>query len=59
MGITGFATSIPQAAAPFIASGILLIGATGGVKNYSLLFFVAAAFVLLGGLVILRIKSVR
>lgn len=59
MGITGFATSIPQAAAPFIASGILLIGATGADKNYSLLFIIAAAFVLLGGLVILRIRSVR
>src|SRR6478735_3457472 len=59
MGITGFATSIPQAAAPFIASGILLIGVTGGDKNYSLLFFIAAAFVLLGGLVILRIRSAR
>lgn len=59
MGITGFATSIPQAAAPFIASGILLIGVTGGDKNYSLLFFIAAAFVLFGGLVILRIRSVR
>ena len=59
MGITGFATSIPQAAAPFIASGILLIGVTGADKNYSLLFIIAAAFVLLGGLVILRIRSVR
>ena len=59
MGITGFATSIPQAAAPFIASGILLIGVTGEDKNYSLLFFIAAACVLLGGLVILRIRSVR
>ena len=59
MGITGFATSIPQAAAPFIASGILVVGVTGDAKNYSLLFFLAAAFVLLGGLVILRIKSVR
>jgi MFS family permease len=59
MGITGFATSIPQAAAPFIASGILLIGATGAAKNYTLLFVVAAAFVLVGGLVITRIRSVR
>src|SRR4029078_1204513 len=57
MGITGFATSIPQAAAPFIASGILLIGVTGADKNYSLLFQIAAAFVLVGGLVILRIRS--
>ena len=59
MGITGFATSIPQAAAPFIASWILLIGVTGAAKNYTLLFLVAAALVLVGGLVILRIRSVR
>lgn len=59
MGITGFATSIPQAVAPLIASAILLIGVSGGQKNYTLLFLVAAALVLLGGLVILRIRSVR
>ena len=59
MGITGFATSIPQSAAPLIASAILLVGVTGAEKNYSLLFFVAAALVLAGGLVILRIRSVR
>jgi len=54
------ATMAPvRAVAPFIASGILLIGVTGQAKNYSLLFFIAAAFVILGGLVILRIKSVR
>ena len=59
MGITGFATSIPQSAAPLIASSILLVGVTGDEKNYSLLFFIAAGLVLAGGLVILRIRSVR
>ena len=59
MGITGFATSIPQSAAPLVASAILLVGVTGDEKNYSLLFFIAAGLVLLGGLVILRIRSVR
>jgi MFS family permease len=59
MGITGFATSLPQAIAPFLASGVLLIGAKGGEKNYTLLFVIAAAFVLAGGLVITRIRSVR
>jgi MFS family permease len=59
MGITGFATSIPQSVAPLVASSILLIGVTGDEKNYSLLFFIAAALVLAGGLVILRIRSVR
>ena len=43
MGITGFATSIPQAAAPLIAPLFLAIGATGGGKNYTVLFVVAAA----------------
>ena len=38
---------------------IFRVGATGADKNYSLLFIIAAAFVLLGGLVILRIRSVR
>lgn len=59
MGITGFATSIPQSVAPLVASAILLIGVSGGQKNYTLLFLIAAALVLLGGLVILRIRSVR
>ncbi|MEI5583572.1 MULTISPECIES: MFS transporter [unclassified Agromyces] len=59
MGITGFATSIPQSVAPLIASSILLVGVTGDEKNYSLLFFIAAGLVLAGGLVILRIRSVR
>src|SRR6478735_442595 len=38
MGITGFATSIPQSVAPLAASGILLIGVTGAEKNYTLLY---------------------
>ncbi|HEY9308770.1 MAG TPA: MFS transporter [Microbacterium sp.] len=59
MGITGFATSIPQSVAPLAASAILLVGVTGAEKNYTLLYVIAAALVLLGGLVILRIRSVR
>ncbi|GAA1963957.1 MFS transporter [Agromyces allii] len=59
MGITGFATSIPQSVAPLVAPAVLLIGVTGGEKNYSLLYLIAAALVLAGGLVILRIRSVR
>ena len=58
MGITGFATSIPQALAPFIAPLILGVGG-GPEKNYTLLYTVAAASVLVGGLVVLRIRSVR
>jgi MFS family permease len=59
MGITGFATSIPQSVAPLAASAILLIGVTGAEKNYTLLYVIAGALVLLGGLVVLRIRSVR
>jgi MFS family permease len=59
MGIVGFATSIPQAVAPLIAPLFLAIGIAAGGKNYTLLFIVAAACVLLGGIVILRIRSVR
>ncbi|ABK03226.1 major facilitator superfamily MFS_1 [Arthrobacter sp. FB24] len=59
MGITGFATSIPQSAAPLIAPIFLAIGAAGDQKNYTLLFVVAAGFVLLGGAVIMRIRSAR
>lgn len=59
MGITGFATSIPQSIAPLVASGILLIGVTGEERNYTLLFIVAAVAVFLAGAVVLRIRSVR
>ena len=57
MGITGFATSIPQAAGPFIAPLFLAVG--GGEKNYTLLYVVAAACTVLGGLSVLRITSVK
>lgn len=60
MGITGFATSIPQAFAPLIAPVFLAIGVVaGGEKNYTLLYIVAAACTLLGGIAVLRIRSVR
>ncbi|THG32824.1 MFS transporter [Naasia lichenicola] len=60
MGITGFATSIPQAVAPFIAPVFLAIGAVSSTdKNYTLLYIIAAACTVAGGLVVLRIKSVR
>lgn len=60
MGITGFATSIPQAFAPLIAPVFLAIGATAaGDKNYTLLYIIAGAVTVAGGLVVLRIRSVR
>ena len=60
MGITGFATSIPQAFAPLIAPVFLAVGVLAdGAKNYTLLYIVAAACTLAGGLVVLKIRSVR
>jgi len=59
MGITGFATSIPQAVAPLIAPVFLAIGATSGAKNYTVLYAIAAACTIAGGLAVLRIRSVR
>jgi MFS family permease len=60
MGITSFATSIPQAVAPLIAPLFLAVGVSaGGDKNYTLLFIVAGMCTILGGLAALRVKSVR
>lgn len=60
MSIIGFATSIPQAVAPLIAPFFLAIGVgASGEKNYLLLYLIAAACTVLGGLVVLRIRSVR
>ncbi|BAL88165.1 putative MFS transporter [Actinoplanes missouriensis 431] len=59
LAITGFATSIPQAAGPFVAPIFLAIGTGDGEKNYTLLYVVAAVCTVLGGLVVLRIKSVK
>ncbi|WP_230673255.1 MFS transporter [Rathayibacter sp. Leaf248] len=60
MGIIGFAVSIPQAVAPFVAPLFLAIGAAGDdEKNYTLLYIIAAAFTVFGGLVVMRVRSVR
>ncbi|HWU30548.1 MAG TPA: MFS transporter [Microbacterium sp.] len=59
MGITGFATSIPQSVMPLVASGLLLVGVSGGARNYPLVFIVGAVAVVLGGASVLRIRSVR
>jgi len=58
MGITGLATSIPQALAPLAAPVLLMLG-SGGAKNYTLLYIVAGLCTTAGGLVVLRIRSVR
>ena len=60
MGIAGFATAIPQAIAPFLAPLILVIGATAaGEKNYTLLYWIAGAITVVGGFVVMRIRSVH
>lgn len=52
VGINQLALQIGQAAAPLIAPAFLLIGVTGAEKNYGLLFLLAAACTLAGGLII-------
>ncbi|MGN6762640.1 MAG: MFS transporter [Leifsonia sp.] len=60
LGINNYATLLPQAVGPVIASGLLVIGATGVDKNYTLLFLVAAGCTLVGGLIILtRVRGTR
>lgn len=60
MGIAGFATAIPQAIAPFLAPLVLAIGASAtGDKNYTLLYFVAGAITVVGGLLVMRVRQVR
>jgi MFS family permease len=60
MGIVGFAVSIPQAVAPFVAPVFLTVGAVAsGEKNYTLLYLVAGVFTVLGGLVVMRVRAVR
>jgi MFS family permease len=60
VAITGLANSVAQSLAPVVAPAFLAIGViAGGDKNYQLLYIAAACFTLLGGLVVLRVRSVR
>ncbi|MFD3732070.1 MFS transporter [Streptomyces sp. NPDC058632] len=60
VGITGLANSGAQSLAPLVAPVFLGVGVVaGGDKNYSLLYVVAAGFTVLGGLAVLRVRSVR
>ena len=60
VGINGLANSLAQSAAPLIAPLFLGMGvAAGGDKNYSLLYLLAGAFTILGGVVVLKVKAVR
>jgi MFS family permease len=60
LGINNFSTQVPQAVAPLIAPLFLAIGTTGSDKNYPLLFVIAAACTLAGGLIVLlRVRNIR
>ncbi|MDF0513164.1 MFS transporter [Agromyces sp. H3Y2-19a] len=60
MAVIQFAQKIPSAIAPLLAGVVITFGATGGEKNYTLLYLLGAAFALIGGLVIMfKVKSVR
>lgn len=59
INIFQYATTLPQALAPVTASALLLIGATADSKNYAVLYIAAAVLTVVGGILILRIKSVR
>jgi hypothetical protein len=59
VAITGLANSGAQSLAPVVAPVFLGIGViAGGDKNYLLLYLAAACFTVLGGLVVLRVRSV-
>ncbi|WP_394525539.1 MFS transporter [Paenarthrobacter nicotinovorans] len=60
INLTQFATTIPQAVAPGLAAGLLTIGVAEGTDpNYGIVYIAAAVLAVLGGLVVLRVKSVR
>jgi MFS family permease len=60
MNIVAFSTQIPQSVAPVVGAGLLSIGAVaGGDKNYSIVYVVAAIFTILGGIAVLKVKTVR
>ncbi|WP_030267653.1 MFS transporter [Streptomyces violens] len=55
LGVFNIASALPQSIAPAIAPAILTLG--GG--DYTILFYVAAAFSVLGALAILKVRKVR
>ncbi|GAA1650125.1 MFS transporter [Actinoplanes couchii] len=60
IAVVQFAHKLPSALAPLIAPFIIAIGASGGEKNYTLLYLTGAVLALAGGLIVFtRIKSVR
>ena len=60
MAVIQFAQKIPSAVAPLLAGLVIMLGATGGEKNYTLLYLLGAGFAFFGGLIILlKVKSIR
>lgn len=60
MAVVAFAQKIPSAFAPLIAPFIILLGAAGDVKNYTVLYLTGGVFALIGGLIILlKVKATR
>lgn len=60
MAVVSFAHKLPSAVAPLVAPFVIGIGASGGDKNYTLLYLTGAVLALIGGsLVFTRVRSVR
>jgi MFS family permease len=60
IGIVTYAQQIPHAIAPVLGYLLLAVGASGGEKNYTILYLIGGALTVLGGLIImLRVKGSR
>lgn len=59
LGVINIANALPQSIAPAIAPSVIAIGAATAVGGYSLFYLVGAAAVLVGALVIFRVKGTR
>ncbi|MBB5782822.1 MFS transporter [Nonomuraea jabiensis] len=60
MAVVSFAHKLPSAIAPLIAPFVIGIGASGGEKNYTLLYLTGGVLALVGGLLVFtRVRSVR
>lgn len=60
LGINQYSGSIAQAVAPLLAAPLVLIGVSGGDKNYGLLFLIAGALTIIAGIIVqLKVRTVR
>ncbi|MFT4228806.1 MAG: MFS transporter [Microbacterium sp.] len=57
LGVFNIASAVPQFIAPFIAPAFLAVGGNG--DNFAVLFTAAAAFSLVGALLVLPVRGVR